>query len=208
MTSFSTSKVLVVLFLLYGLSATANSETQNSLGLTSFTLEKKESSNLLKWSTVDETNTVVFQIWRSSDAVNFVLIDTVTLATTSTEISNNSYIDNNPPDGINYYRLCVVESDGGRTYSEIVSVDNTSGLFQIGPNPVTDVLNIRVGAEEWNDAVVVDRAGQPILSANLVQIQCQGSSVSLDVSDITPGIYYVVLTNPERETQTVCFIKN
>ncbi len=76
----------------------------------------------LNWRTAQEENTRYFDVQKSSDGNQFVSIGKVKAAGNSTSPSNYLFTDNNPTQGINFYKLKTVDMDGSFTYSNNVAV--------------------------------------------------------------------------------------
>ncbi len=88
---------------------------------------KKDGTNLIKWATATETNNDYFIVKRSLDAVNWESIGTLQGAGTSVIEHNYEFIDNSPPNTVNYYRLTQVDYNGMAFMFNVVSLDNSNG---------------------------------------------------------------------------------
>lgn len=97
-----------------------------SIELSSFTVEKADRMNLLKWETATETNNSHFELERSTDGKNWGKIITVTGAGTTTSPQAYMHYDADFDFTINYYRLKQVDFDGHHRHSEIIVMDNSS----------------------------------------------------------------------------------
>ncbi|MES2567304.1 MAG: lamin tail domain-containing protein [Bacteroidota bacterium] len=90
----------------------------------------------LNWATATEINNDYFTIERSGDGLNFESLLKVKGAGNSTNQINYSVTDEEPINGISYYRLKQTDFDDNFSYSNIVSV--TSKIeeeYKIYPNP-------------------------------------------------------------------------
>lgn len=109
----------------------------------------------LNWET-DETNTgSSFAIERAADSRSFMAIGTVD--------NKNSFDDNFPLPGYNYYRVRSIEPSGEDVYSKVIRILNSSSaLVDTYPNPVRDELNIRLAFPVMEDLLVrvTDATGQ------------------------------------------------
>lgn len=85
----------------------------------------------LYWTTATEVNNEYFTIEKSVDGKHFSEILKKQGAGNSTSVLNYTAQDDNPFNGINYYRLKQTDFDGTSTYSNIVAVRVKSGLFEI-----------------------------------------------------------------------------
>lgn len=121
--------------------------------LLSFTAAAAGQTVKLNWRTATETNNDFFTLERSVDAVSFSPISTVKGAGSSTQVLNYMYPDNDPFNGINYYRLRQTDYDGKTSCSGIVPAEISRQIVQgIYPNPATDRLVIKI--TENRDAVI------------------------------------------------------
>jgi len=96
---------------------------------------------------------------------------------------NNDSGDDNVWNYINYFGTIklVTELSG-------INEDYAKTVLNVYPNPVNDVLNIQ--AKEMQKLSIMNIVGQQVLSMNNVNDQ-----VSIDVSQLNPGIYFVIIEN-------------
>lgn len=114
--------------------------------LTDFHCETKSDNITIYWTTATETNNQEFQLWRSTDAINWVKI--VTKPGAGTSISAHSYwfLDYFPPTNTYYYRLIQKDYNGVETSSDITSCSyvesNATGVTITYYNMLDQVVNI------------------------------------------------------------------
>jgi len=102
----------------------------------------------------------------------------------SNRLLNYSAIDPSPFSGISYYRLKQTDYDGQYEYSQIRAINFASSTkVIIYPNPANDILNI-VGVEMSNTKYIYNSTGK------LVK-QITNNSNTLNISGLSPGIYYI-----------------
>ncbi len=82
------------------------------VSLLNFDVEKVENTAHIQWATASEINNSHFIIQRSLDGENVENIGEITGAGNSNTLLSYSFIDNNPPQGIVYYRLQQFDFDG------------------------------------------------------------------------------------------------
>jgi hypothetical protein len=80
--------------------------------------------NYLYWKTASEINNDYFTLERSFDGIYFEPLTRVEGVGNSTQLINYSYIDDNPENIINYYRLKQTDYNGNSSYSNIISINN------------------------------------------------------------------------------------
>ncbi len=104
--------------------------------LTSFLVSLNNKKVDITWTTQAEVNNNYFTIERSADNETFNAIGSVEGAGNSTQSRNYSFTDNDPMQGISYYRLSQTDFDGHtQHYTASVVNNKTNGLFNIYPNP-------------------------------------------------------------------------
>ena len=114
---------------------------------------KQGAYNQLKWTTSQESNSSRFIIERSADGNNFNEIGRVNAAGNSSVALQYQFMDENPLNGINYYRLKLVDKDNSQKISDIVSVKTSLvSKMKIYPNPAINGLIIELHAEKSENA--------------------------------------------------------
>jgi len=105
----------------------------------------------VNWVTASEINNDYFVIERSKDGVDFAPVDSVDAHGdgNSFDLQNYGFIDDQPFNGISYYRLRQVDFDTTYSYSNI-EVVNFEGLeiISLFPNPTAGEVNIVVKSSE------------------------------------------------------------
>lgn len=164
-----------------------------------FNARKNDEGVLLIWETASEKNNSHFEVEHNTPGnQSFKTIGKV--PGHGTTYSNNDYklVDKFPSQGLNYYRLKQVDSDGKFQYSNIVSVfiENIDdiGIF---PNPTTGPVEIK-GVAQDRTARVTDIAGHEILTKDLTE------SSLIDLSGQPGGVYLIeIQTNRQKVVKRV-----
>lgn len=171
--------------------------------LNSFSASADNCTALLNWKTSNEINASHFEIERSNNGINFSNIGRVNTASNSTG-SNYQYVDNNPNDNINYYRLVMVDNDSRKALSNVIRFNGCKNTnLTIWPNPTQDVLYIS-GVKAGNIIQVVNGLGQIIISKTATQ-----NTTTLNVVDLPKNIYTVsIIDNKTAQRVTHKFSKN
>jgi len=101
--------------------------------------KRQDENILIKWQVANEANIVKYNIERSVDGTEFVKTGTVNAAGNSSILRQYLWIDQQPLDGNNFYRISAYNADGSVQYSAIVKVIITGREHGISiyPNPVT-----------------------------------------------------------------------
>jgi hypothetical protein len=89
---------------------------------------KQELNNLVvNWATTTEVNSESFDIQRSNDLKSFENIGQIKASGNTVDKKTYSFLDKNPTEGINYYRLKQNDFDGSYFYSKIIPIEYTRG---------------------------------------------------------------------------------
>lgn len=176
------------------------------LHLLDFTAATNGSFIVLRWITAGEQNTKYFAIERSEDGGGFNEQGQVPASGNSTEQKNYVFIDPQPPRGMNFYRLRMVDLDGSFTYSKVVIVkmDTLQNTLLVFPNPAATELTIQLFARGALQLKIADVNGR-ILKEEVVQLSGNASK-NLDISSLPKGVYILILQN-SNEIQYRKFIK-
>jgi len=156
--------------------------------LTAFSASKEGSFTQLKWTTTEENNSSHFEIEHSVDARNWVKIGVQNASKESTSLIDYQFIHQSPVNGMNYYRLKMVDLDETFAYSRI-SKTSFDGLVtepaKLYPNPVAERLFVK-SRENVETVSIYNSSGRVLLtgkSAELVN--------GLDVKSLPLGVYFV-----------------
>ncbi len=167
------------------------------LKLISFTAERKTGISYLHWVTDNEKGADRFDIQRSYDGITFTTIGH-TAARNSSRQEQYDYEDQTPLQGIAYYRIKPVDTDGKFSYTKIIAVtenqfSNNSFLVL---NPARSVITVfnKSGYDGPFDYRLFNAGGQLILKGN-VNMAINGSAVLPLPSQSSAGIYVLELSN-------------
>ena len=173
----------------------------NLLSFSARAINGKEVS--LNWSVAAEENMDGYLVERSKDGRNFEAIGKVDAA----QRKAYAMIDKNPIQGVNYYRLKMVDRDGAFKYSEVRQVVFSNGrLLSLYPNPTSGHVYVS-GLEGVKDAAYVNiynEMGMSIYSGKIGGDQL--ASGGIDMSKYAPGAYMIRVISDEANT-TMRFVK-
>ena len=176
------------------------------VSLLDFKAVLQNKSIMLQWEIATEKNLSTFVIERSADGNRFLPISSVVASGAGTFTRNYSIVDKRPLEGINFYRLKMVDVDGKFTYSNIVAVKiNADKKLQIFPNPAKEILFVEANGNNENATFeIIDAVGRKLKK---IQILLNGkTSFSIDVSNLPKGIYNLILFKGQN-TEIQKFIK-
>jgi len=179
-----------------------------------FTGEHKDRSNILYWSTASEHNNDYFTIEKSIDGVIFTVLGNVQGAGNSFETLYYTLIDDNPYQGVNYYRLIQTDYDGTkRAYKTIaisteIEIEHTfSNLY---PNPTNNAFYFNYGGVDFMNPIevsVYDASGQMVSKTEFYDFN-SSQSMHMEIDNLSNGVYQVVIMqNEHREVKKLSVVK-
>lgn len=149
----------------------------------------------LNWQTEMESNNEFFAVERSPDGRLFEEIGRVAGAGTTVRPQDYGWIDANPLNGANFYRLRQVDFDGTTAFYGPVLVQLPFGNdVRIYPNPVRDWVRIE-GGGTGQQLQLIDALGRVLLERVL-----EGPTTDLDLRKLPAGRYTLLLTDASRRT--------
>ena len=146
----------------------------------------------ITWATASEQNNDYFTVEKSQDGAIWSILEIVGGAGTSFTTLNYSTVDNNPFLNGTFYRLKQTDFDGQFEYSDVISVKSSKSNDKITtyPNPTKGLVSISGLNEEDTKITVIDLYGVDV-SAKIEQLKTSYSSVSLDLSNLSHGTYFI-----------------
>jgi hypothetical protein len=200
-----------------GFGAITATDATSPLPVQLITFEGRAAGNdaVLNWTTASEINSEVFEVERSTDAVNFEYVTSVTARGNSNSRTEYTTTDagalaNN---AIMYYRLKQVDKDGSFSYSNVVRVSNLSlnnSTVTVYPNPFNGEFNLGIYSTQAGtaQATVVDLQGRTVMNFAW-HVQEGANSLPVDASEqLQKGVYFVrVQLNGEVNTLKVVNLK-
>jgi len=203
-TNPSLGKVVLFTNRTYGTYGLAKGSSPLPLELINFsaTLNKNKTVDVA-WETAAEINNDYFTVERSKDAIEFEKVGIVDGAGNSTILLNYGIVDEQPYNGISYYRLKQTDYNGNFSYSDIVAVNNQgdgSAKANIFPNPMTERAYVAVNLSIKNAGdlsfELYNVLGENVLSTRLSQLNSFGENVfGFDKNNLEPGTYFFRLND-------------
>jgi hypothetical protein len=165
------------------------------ISIVHFSATRNGRSNLLKWTTAQETNANEFVVESSRDGVRFSRLGSVAASGTRASEQHYSFTDLAPASGINYYRLQMKERNAEIKYSPIRSVRN-AGTADVAlfPNPAKDQVQLLINSDVKDRASVqvLDMNGKLIYQQNTL-INTGMNNLRLNIDKFAPGTYVLKL---------------
>jgi hypothetical protein len=167
-----------------------------SVGLVSLTAVKTGNDVRLDFTYSNDTGVTSFDIERSADGVTFNSIGTVAASATVPGNAglekNYLFYDKRPLPSVDYYRLKIVDRNGGYTYSKTVAVAfNDIAGITVFPNPANDVVYVQLPAQQGPIVLELHESAGKLVRT--IQLQSAGGviSTSFDISGLARGVYYL-----------------
>ncbi|MEP7143351.1 MAG: T9SS type A sorting domain-containing protein [Ferruginibacter sp.] len=162
---------------------------------------------LLQWQTASEQDLSGFVIERSADGNYFSSIDYVVATGNSSSKINYSTADKEPLQGVNFYRLKMVDKDGKIAYSKIVSVTINDEIFSLNvfPSPAANILFMRTNGKNEKATFQIINADGKILKQENVFLN--GNTPFPVYISVLPKGAYILQLHTKTKTQTRRFIK-
>jgi hypothetical protein len=180
--------------------------------LTDFSARPVNSNVDLSWSTSSETNNDFFEVQRSNNPeAGFEAIGKVVGNGTTTTTTNYEFTDENPAEGINYYRLEQFDYDGTSEVSPIVLVEmavSAQRSVAVFPNPLKagGRMTVRLNgnwAEGATQLTLVDGTGR-IVSEWTGR---SNGSLNTDLPVVKAGVYQLIATDGKERRVTRLMVK-
>jgi len=152
-----------------------------------------------QWETSSEIDNDYFTIERSQDAQTWEALGQIDGAGNSNEVLNYSFLDENPLEGLSYYRLKQTDFHGDLSHSSVRSVYRTEQEIEVYPNPTAGIITIYGVLNENRTIKIFSLLGQDLTS----EIGIQGSKgvdrVVLNLTNLPAGVYLVQLPGGTRK---------
>lgn len=170
--------------------------------LRNFNLSREGTQAHLSWETTEEVKFSHFEVERSFEGKNWHRLTNVTAAGIP---SKYHYSDESPADGVNYYRLRMVDQDGSFAYSDVKSLMFNLNLAEVtvSPNPAVDKIRLNI-----RDLKNVERIQMLSASGQVVYQTTSDFASEINVRHLPAGIYMVVVTHTGGRVTTHKVLKN
>ncbi len=147
----------------------------------------------IDWVTNTESTNAFFEIWYSSDGINFEQLDEITSIENTTGVFSYNYKHVTPKFGLNYYFVRQFDQNDDSVDSETAIIDYLN-LFPealIYPSPATNIVtfNTTEYAGLRCEIMIYNTLGQIFLLD--IYEALPSSPIEVDISDFQAGVYGV-----------------
>lgn len=159
---------------------------------------------LLQWATASEKNSAGFLVEKSTNGEDFRAIGSVLSAGNTMHRTDYSFVDEDPAEGANYYRLRQFDEDGSASLSNVVVAvfNGGQGTLSIYPNPARDAVHLTMPQQENEgtmDVRVLDALGRIVHEA---RIASDGDTPQIiHVGALPSGVYVLSVTDERGASQ-------
>lgn len=174
--------------------------------LINFYGKKQDEQVKLSWETSSEENNSHFILQKSRDAVYFENMTEIPGAGTSNLSHNYEYVDKNPFNGMNYYRLITQDYEGRMEASEVIPIQfDADDDLSIYPNPVID-NQLTLKGELLKGATAIEIRSMDGKLIQFENIVLETSQHNLTLNNMSKGIYYILIKT-DHEIHSQKFVK-
>jgi hypothetical protein len=162
--------------------------------LRDFTATKQNDQTvLLKWNTLSETGNSFFVIEHSLDARNYIPVGKKFSNGNTTQGYHYNFTHANPVNGVNYYRLKIVDVNGKAEYSSsrIVVFGKNVQKLTIFPNPAKNKTTVLLDENDGEKLFVklLDGAGRMVKQQT---VTIKNQQAELNIEGLHTGMYVVI----------------
>jgi len=171
-----------------------------SIHLLNFTAAKASIGSQVTWTTENEQNYTAFTVERSTDGGKTF---NVLGGFQSDSLGTYSFLDKNPLNGANMYRLKIEDLNGSITYSGIVTLmyGNGATLVKTGiviyPNPAKSTLNLSIAPGFSGTSTTPPTYNIKVTNilGSIIKQTTTLQTWQTDVSALMPGTYVIQVTH-------------
>ncbi|MDA3614801.1 DUF7933 domain-containing protein [Polluticaenibacter yanchengensis] len=179
------------------------------VNLLSFSVIQKSGTAVLSWTTGSEQNNKGFHIQKSTDGNiwnNIGYLNSKVSGGNSSSQLLYDFSDHHPVNGINYYRLNQVDVNGTSTLSRIISLNiiNSESAIKLFPNPAKNIITVS-GLSAKSHIRIDHYSGKTMMTLKAANGQ---ANMDINVSLLTKGIYFMIISDSEGSTCVHKFIKD
>lgn len=181
------------------------------INIISFKAEKSDENIELTWVVNQEVNFSHFEIMHSIDGKNYSKKGQITSNFGINEINSYQFLDQNASNGVNYYKLKIVDFDGSFSWSKIITIEiskKSSNEIRLYPNPSNSIVNVSFSnlVLENYQLEILDINGKVVLSES--NTFSNSNTICIDINALDKGIYTLNVINNDKIECIKKFIKN
>ncbi len=163
----------------------------------------------VNWQLPSETDINQYEVERSVDGSSFTTRGIVQSRGNSNNQQSYSYTDAPRLAGTSYYRIKAIDKQGQTNYSPVVKVSNGKEQLNasIYPNPVKDKLNMVLQNAGGTYKLRIATVDGKTLQTQIGNTAVTGNIISINISNLIPGVYMVEVTDSKGNRLTEKMLK-
>jgi hypothetical protein len=174
--------------------------------LKNFTASINNKNNvLLQWISAEEINTARYEVQRSTNGGAYTTISSVAALGNSSIAVSYIYTDVQPEEGVNLYRLKMIDQNNSYAYSSTVKIlfsPNTKNFYAVANySGITAYLPVINGKGFIR---LIDLQGRVLFQQ---QVYANQTQVSIPANNIASGSYFVQYSDEQMKQSQQVFIQ-
>ena len=167
-----------------------------------------DKTNTVNWKVQNEHDLQQYLIERSADSRNFSRLKTQVPLVNNGGNAEYSIVDQDPNNGVNYYRVQAISINGQIQYSNIVKVESKTdnGEIAVNPNPVKDnTINVLFSNQQPGMYIcqLTNPMGQVLYKKEQFINQSQYIEIIKPASELPSGTYQLMILKPNGSKETL-----
>jgi hypothetical protein len=178
------------------------------LNFVSFEGIAENNQNTLKWLTTERENqSITYQVYSSTDGVNFSLLSTIP-SNSIHKLSFYQFADKNVNQNKTFYKVIAIDKISGAEFSSNIIVVLVNSIANddivLFPNPANDILNVvNNNGSQISSISVYDLFGKVIFTIKDIET----ANYQLNLQDLSKGFYLINVIDETNLSQTIKFQK-
>ncbi len=179
--------------------------------ITSVKAAQKGADVEVEWKASNQYNMKQYEVEKSTDGVNFTMVNTQAAVGTNGSDATYNWLDVNPVIGNNYYRIRSIGLGSDVKISQVVKVKMGKGnpSIIVYPNPVTK----RIVAVQFNEMAkgnyhvrLISTTGQVVHVQSLKHNGGSATQIIALGSEFANGVYLMEIINPDNTKTTKALV--
>jgi hypothetical protein len=201
-TPFVTNTIGVGLLSFYNMPVLTAALSADFLGLSA---NQQKEQNHLYWRTATNAATDYFAVEKSNNTTDW---QTIGKTYTLPNASIYEYVDANPNEGNNYYRIKIVYNDEKTNYSPIISLKNASknASVRLYPNPANEYLCVELPIQyQGSTQLHIQNMMGTVVHTQNFESQ-NGGTAQIDTHNLPQGLYQIIIKNEDALPRCLKFL--
>ena len=162
----------------------------------------EENQIRISWQTSQESGNDFFIVERSVDGLLYTEIGRVEAGLNASSVQSYSFLDDQPVNGLNVYRIRQIDHDGQFSYSPQVQINwhKAAPTMLVYQNPAKEMLRLKLNAPaDWHGRIeILDMQGRSLYREIIHQGDQEVRVHKLDLSRLATGVYHLLLLDDQH----------